>query len=167
MRVRKATQRMGAIIDDLLALAKVSRTQLVREQVDLSALAHAIAADLAHIEPARVVEWQIEPGILAFGDPGLLSIENVKYTEDFITEIIDGLEKIERNSRILLLSKYQDQDFGMESSVYREITYNIEHTVHHLAIISIVIPIHFDYIQLPNDFGYAASTIQHLKTQQP
>jgi hypothetical protein len=97
----------------------------------------------------------------------LLLEENVKYTEDFITEIIDGLEKIERNSRILLLSKYQDQDFGMESSVYREITYNIEHTVHHLAIISIVIPIHFDYIQLPDDFGYAASTIQHLKTQQP
>jgi hypothetical protein len=96
----------------------------------------------------------------------LLLEENVKYTDDFITEIIDKLVKIENNSRILLVSKYQDQIVSMESSIYREITYNIEHTVHHLAIISIVIPIHFEYINLSANFGYADSTIQYLKSQQ-
>ncbi len=96
----------------------------------------------------------------------LLLEENVKYTEDFITEIIDALEKIKTNSRILLVSKYQDQNISMESSIYREITYNIEHTVHHLAIISIAIPIHFDYINLSTNFGYADSTIQYLKSQK-
>ena len=64
------------------------------------------------------------------------------------------------------MSKYQDQNISMESSVYREITYNIEHTVHHLAIISIAIPIHFDYINLSANFGYADSTIQYLKSQK-
>lgn len=96
----------------------------------------------------------------------LLLEENVKYTEDFITEVIDALVKIDKNSRILLVSKYQDQNVSMESSVYREITYNIEHTVHHIAIISIAIPIHFDYINLSANFGYADSTIQYLKSQK-
>ena len=95
----------------------------------------------------------------------LLLEENVKYAEDFITEIIDALAKIDTNSRILLVSKYHDQTFSMESSVYREITYNIEHTVHHLAIISIAIPLHFDYINLSANFGYADSTIAYLKSQ--
>lgn len=96
----------------------------------------------------------------------LLLEENVKYTEDFITEIVDALIKIENNSRVLLIAKYQDQNITMESSIYREITYNIEHTVHHLAIISIAIPIHFNYIDLSENFGYADSTIQYLKSQQ-
>lgn len=96
----------------------------------------------------------------------LLLEENVKYTEGFITEIIDALLKIENNARVLLVSKYQDQNISMESSIYREITYNIEHTVHHLAIISIAIPIHFEYINLSANFGYADSTIQYLKSQQ-
>jgi hypothetical protein len=95
----------------------------------------------------------------------LLLEENVKYTEGFITEIIDTLIKIENNARVLLVAKYQDQNISMESSIYREITYNIEHTVHHLAIISIAIPIHFNYINLSPNFGYADSTIQYLKSQ--
>lgn len=95
----------------------------------------------------------------------LLLEENVKYTEGFITEIIDTLIKIENNARVLLVAKYQDQNISMESSIYREITYNIEHAVHHLAIISIAIPIHFNYINLSPNFGYADSTIQYLKSQ--
>jgi uncharacterized damage-inducible protein DinB len=96
----------------------------------------------------------------------MLLEENVKYTVDYITEIIDTLEKIESNKRVLLTSNYQNQSVTMESSLYREITYNIEHTVHHLAIISIAITAHFDYIQLAENFGYADSTIQYLKTQK-
>ncbi len=94
----------------------------------------------------------------------LLLEENLKYTEDYITEIIDALTRIETNSRMLLISSYQNQSVTMESSLYRELSYNIEHTVHHLAIISIVIPTHFPYIILSENFGYADSTIQYLKS---
>ncbi|MGL4599591.1 MAG: DinB family protein [Bacteroidia bacterium] len=95
----------------------------------------------------------------------MLLEENVKYTLDYITEIIDALEKIESNKRLLLIAKYQEQRISMESSLYRELTYNIEHTVHHLAIIGIALPIHFPYIHTPENFGFADSTIQYLKTQ--
>lgn len=49
------------------------------------------------------------------------------------------------------------------SSFYRELVYNIEHAVHHMAIMKIGIREIAPYVVLPNDFGVAASTIRHLK----
>jgi hypothetical protein len=95
----------------------------------------------------------------------ILLEENVTFALDFLTEIVDTITTINSNKRLILTSNYQDQSVSMESSLYREITYNIEHTVHHLAIISIAIPIHFDYINLSANFGYAESTINYLKQQ--
>jgi hypothetical protein len=92
--------------------------------------------------------------------------ENVKYTNDFIAELIDVLGHIELNRRILLISEYQNEQVEMESSLFREITYNIEHTVHHLAIIGIAIPIHLNYINLSENFGYAESTVKYQSTQK-
>jgi uncharacterized damage-inducible protein DinB len=96
----------------------------------------------------------------------LLLEENLKYTLDYITEIIDNLEKIETNRRLMLVSNYGSESMTIESSLYRELTYNIEHTVHHMAIISIAISSHFDYVILPEHFGYADSTINYLKSQK-
>ncbi|MBL8376365.1 MAG: PAS domain S-box protein [Burkholderiales bacterium] len=73
-RVRAAAGRMAHLIDDLLDLAKVGRCELRRESVDLSALAHRVAADLAEREPERSVEWDIEAGMVARCDAGLARI---------------------------------------------------------------------------------------------
>ncbi len=96
----------------------------------------------------------------------ILLEENVTFALNFTREIIDTLENITANKQLILVSSYEDQLVTMESSLYREITYNIEHTVHHLAIISIAIPIHFDYINLSANFGYADSTINYLKNKK-
>ncbi len=86
-RVRKAAQRMGNLIDALLKLSRLSRSELHWQRVDLSALAREIAGELTRREPARDVHWHIEPGLFAEGDPGLLRalLENLlgnawKYT---------------------------------------------------------------------------------------
>lgn len=78
-RIRRGTQRMGQLIDDLLDLASVTRGVIERRLIDVSALAAEIAADLAAAAPSRKVTWRIEPGILVNADPGLLRIalENV------------------------------------------------------------------------------------------
>jgi len=73
-RVRASTQRMGLLIDDMLALARVSRTTLRRELVDLGALAQDLVAELRAGSPGRVVEVAIAPGMLVHGDRGLLRI---------------------------------------------------------------------------------------------
>jgi light-regulated signal transduction histidine kinase (bacteriophytochrome) len=73
-RVRAATQRMGALIDDLLNLSRVTRAPLRREEVRLSELADSITRQLQQSDPQREVEWKIQPGLVAVGDPGLLRV---------------------------------------------------------------------------------------------
>ncbi|MDX2171079.1 MAG: PAS domain-containing protein [Deltaproteobacteria bacterium] len=86
-RVRAAAQRLGGLIDDLLALARVARSEMRRTPVDLSALAGEIAAELSRGEPQRRVEVDVAAGLTARGDPVLLrlALENLlgnawKYT---------------------------------------------------------------------------------------
>ena len=86
-RVCHAAERMGRLIDDLLALSRVTRREMHRRRVDLSALARAIADELAAAEPGREVDVRIAPGLTAEADPGLvrLLLENLlrnawKYT---------------------------------------------------------------------------------------
>lgn len=73
-RVRAASQHMGEIIDDLLMLSRVTRGKMRREQVDLSALAHRIAAELQRRQPERQAEIIITPGLVTKGDPRLLRV---------------------------------------------------------------------------------------------
>ena len=86
-RVLGAAARMNAMIDALLSLSKLSSQPLAREPVNLSQLAGFVADDLRRQWPERRIELEIEPGLLALGDPTLLRvlIENLlgnawKYT---------------------------------------------------------------------------------------
>jgi len=96
----------------------------------------------------------------------LLLEENIRFACDYIDEIVDKIEQVDINKRLLLKSKYELGEIIMESSLFREITYNIEHTVHHLAIMRIAIASELTYIDLSSTFGYADSTIQFLKSQK-
>jgi len=71
-RIRAADQRMGALIDALLELSRLSRDELQRERLDISALARGVAAELAEAEPGRVVELAVADGLAADADPRLL-----------------------------------------------------------------------------------------------
>ncbi len=71
-RIRTGAQRMGQLIDAMLGLAKVTRAEISRSEVDLSALAASIAGELLETHPERVVQFEIEPGLRVEGDPHLL-----------------------------------------------------------------------------------------------
>lgn len=73
-RIRTGTQRMGQLIDDLLILSRVSRSDMRRECVNLTALAEVVAAELREPEPARKVSLTIGPGLTAECDPQLLRV---------------------------------------------------------------------------------------------
>lgn len=73
-RIRAGTQRMGELIDDLLKLSRVTRSEMHRTKVDLSVLAREIAAELDSTQPDRNVEWAIAPGLVAEGDARLLRV---------------------------------------------------------------------------------------------
>lgn len=73
-RIRSGTQRMGELIDDLLMLSRMTRSEMHRTQVDLSAHALNIATELSQTQPERQVEFAIAPGLIADGDARLLRV---------------------------------------------------------------------------------------------
>mgnify|MGYP000117790133 CR=1 FL=1 len=73
-RVRGASQHMAVLIDDLLELARVTRSELRRERVDLSTLAKEITADLRKTDPERAAEIVITPALSTAGDARLLRV---------------------------------------------------------------------------------------------
>lgn len=71
-QLRGASHEMAQLIDDLLQLARVTRSEMRREIVNLSELAHEVIADLTESDPERTVAINIEEGLEAIGDQGLL-----------------------------------------------------------------------------------------------
>ena len=91
-------------------------------------------------------------------------IENDKYIalsainriRDFISTFTDKPLKLEVGYDLV-----NDDFITIESTATRELVYNIEHAVHHMAIIKIGVREIATYIKLSPDFGIAASTIRH------
>lgn len=74
LRVRSAAQKMANLIDDLLNLSRVSRTELAWEEVDLSELARNTFAELQQANPQRQVTTDVAANLTAAGDRRLLGI---------------------------------------------------------------------------------------------
>ena len=53
----------------------------------------------------------------------------------------------------------------IDTNLYRELTYNIEHAIHHMAIIKIGLKEVATYVTVPSHFGVAVSTIKYQKDQ--
>ena len=73
-RVCIAAGNMAALINDLLKLARISRSDLQRESIDLSAIAEEVVASLRQDDPQRSLAFSAQPGLRANGDPLLLRI---------------------------------------------------------------------------------------------
>ncbi|MEN8167102.1 MAG: PAS domain S-box protein [Pseudomonadota bacterium] len=110
LRVRKAAQFMGQLIDELLKLSRVSRLELVWEMVDLSDLAEPIIQQLRKADPSRRVRVSIASGLKVMGDPGLLRIVMVnlldnawKYTSRIKNARIEVGSLIEEDQRFIFV----------------------------------------------------------------
>ena len=73
-RVRAATQRMATLIDDLLDLSRVTRSEMTIAPVDLSELARELATEFTSGDPERHVEIVITPDVAVRADRGLLRV---------------------------------------------------------------------------------------------
>jgi signal transduction histidine kinase len=73
-RILAATGRMNELIDDLLNLARVTRSAMHTTPVDLSDMANHIAEELRKEHPDSVTTFLIEPGISACADTGLAEV---------------------------------------------------------------------------------------------
>lgn len=121
-RVRVASQRMGQLIDDLLDLSRVTRSEMRWGTVDLTRLAQKIINGLKQSEPYRQVEVQIHPKLKAYGDRRLIEIalENLlgnawKFTQKTDQgQIVFGLKEEKGNSRGVFYVRDNGAGFEME-----------------------------------------------------
>ena len=72
--VRESAQHMARLIDDLLALSRVTRTELDRAEIDLSSIARSVAERLARAAPDRQVELLVVDQLVANCDGRLMTI---------------------------------------------------------------------------------------------
>jgi PAS domain S-box-containing protein len=126
-RVRASSQHLGQLIDALLKLSRMTRREIRRERVDLSAMAKDIARELRIGTPERQVEFVIADGLVVDGDAWLLRIalENLlgnawKFTgkstpariEFGVTEHEDVLAYFVRDNGAGFDMSYADKLFG-------------------------------------------------------
>jgi signal transduction histidine kinase len=71
-RVKAAANRMGELIDSLLALSRLTRVEMNVQDVDLSAMATDVVGELQGRDPGRSVDVVVEPGIVGRADPTLV-----------------------------------------------------------------------------------------------
>jgi len=121
-RVLGAAARMNSMIDALLALAQLSSQPLARQPVNLSQLAGFVVDDLRRQQPERVVEVQIEPGLMAQGDPTLLRVvlENLlgnawKYSAKMSRAVI-AFESAQHGGRRVYVVRDNGAGFDMRFS---------------------------------------------------
>lgn len=79
-----------------------------------------------------------------------------KVREFVVSTIIDVSLRLEVG-----YDRHTEDCVTIQTNYFRELTYNIEHAVHHMALIKIGIREVAGYVQLPRDFGIAVSTLRH------
>jgi len=134
-RVRSGALRMAQLIDDLLKLARISRQQVERSQVDLTRLAEEIAVQLRDSSPDRQVRFLAAPGISVDGDRNLLRIvlENLlgnawKFTSKKAEARVELGMKNGDGARVIYVRdngagfdmQYADKLFGVFQRLHRE-----------------------------------------------
>jgi hypothetical protein len=88
---------------------------------------------------------------------------NKEFAAGLLKDIYAGLEKPDKD--LTLEAIYDDHStdpIRIHTNFHREIAYNLEHTIHHMALIRVGIN-EVSNIGLPEDFGVASSTVKHRK----
>ena len=78
--------------------------------------------------------------------------------------MIDEIEPVGHLVLEVSYAETEEASVRINSSVERELAYNIEHAIHHMAIIKIAVNTVFPRVQLPQNFGVAYSTVRYQKS---
>lgn len=108
-RISEAARQMGRLIDDILRLSRITRSELHTSQVDLSALADSILTELLSREPERKLKIEIQSGLIVAGDERLLRVA----LENLLSNALKFTSKVE-NAQI----RVGAQRDGMEKNFF-------------------------------------------------
>lgn len=109
-----------------------------------------------------------ESGIICYDDRerNVMIESDIEYAMNIIDDIIHFLASLKADRQLKMLANYSitsDDQTIIQSSLYRELAYALDHTVHHLAIVKIALFEEKDKIAIDSNFGVAPSTIRYRK----
>lgn len=114
------------------------------------------------IEMFQCLENQYESGIVNYDNRK--RDYSIQTNTDFAIECIDIIRnQVEKTNKNLQLQQVVDGEELLISSNYnRELLYNLEHCIHHQALIKVAL-IQSESIEINENFGVARSTIEYRK----
>jgi uncharacterized protein with von Willebrand factor type A (vWA) domain len=114
------------------------------------------------IEMFQCLEKFYESGIVDYDrrDRNRLIQTSTEYAIECIKNIQENLDRPNKN--IALQQIVDGEEIRIESNYQRELLYNLEHCIHHQALIKVAI-LQCENIQIDANFGVARSTIEYRK----
>ncbi|HTH54545.1 MAG TPA: hypothetical protein VL728_00780 [Cyclobacteriaceae bacterium] len=114
------------------------------------------------------LEQGIAEGVINYDKRGHDKL--IETDRDLAFEVINRIDsfvgKQAQDRNLTLEASYGEREVvSVDTSYFRELTYNIEHAVHHMAIMKIGIREIAPKVCLPDDFGVAASTVRYREAQ--
>ena len=95
--------------------------------------------------------------------------ENRVMAIEKMNALVQEIEAIKADKAIKMTANYSLDEYApveIDTTLYRELQYNVEHAVHHMAIIKIALINSFEAVKLPSSFGIAHSTIKYQRDSE-
>ena len=114
------------------------------------------------IEMFQCLENQYESGIVNYDarKRDYLIQTDPAFANKTISLVIEQLDK--QNKNIILKQLVDGEELRIESNYFRELLYNLEHCIHHQALIKVAV-LQNENIAIDENFGVARSTIEYRK----
>lgn len=114
------------------------------------------------IEMFQCLENQYEAGIINYDDRkrDYLIQTNTEFAKQTIVEVIETLDKPNKN--VTLQQIVDNEELNIQSNYHRELLYNLEHCIHHQALIKVAV-LQLEHLEIDQNFGVARSTIEYRK----
>jgi PAS domain S-box-containing protein len=169
-RVLEAANHMGQLVDDLLNLARIGRSEMVRQKMNCGDLVRQAIAELPEEAGTHDIEWRIEPLPELDCDPGLLKLvfvnllsNAVKFTRGCQAAVIEvGTREIDGTTALFVRDngvgfdpKYADKLFGVFQWLHKQ--EDFEGTGIGLATVQRIIRRHGGEIWAESELGRGAT----------
>jgi PAS domain S-box-containing protein len=103
--ILEAANRMGNLIDDLLAFSRISRVEARKSRVDLDQVVQEVVAELRQYAKERNIIWKIDPLPACYGDRSMLRLA-------FVNLLSNAVKFTRTRARAEIEIGATDQDSG-------------------------------------------------------
>ena len=112
------------------------------------------------IEMFQCLENQYESGLVNYDKRN--RDYRIQTDTAFALECIQSVKNqlTKDNKKILLQQIVDEEELTIESNYFRELLYNLEHSIHHQALIKVAL-FSFPHINVSDSFGVAPSTLTY------